>query len=191
MLEFGKLEIVEKTFTREPGAVRGQAYEGIKFRRYESTKGKKAAEEAGEAWTPFIEEQFVISNKAFAQLNLEENALVQAKQGNQVFLLVVDDQEAVEPAAKFARRSTNKDGSLAKKGKMFSNEFLMNDLIAVGALNKDGKGNQYLSITDVTKEVAGAPAVVHAIYLLDVDKSVDPAKDNEEETVASDVAAGF
>ena len=46
MLEFGKLEIVEKTFTREPGAVRGQAYEGIKFRRYESNKGKKAAEEA-------------------------------------------------------------------------------------------------------------------------------------------------
>lgn len=191
MLEFGKLEIVEKTFTREPGAVRGQAYEGIKFRRYESTKGKKAAEEVGEAWTPFIEEQFVISNKAFAQLNLEENALVQAKQGNQVFLLVVDDQEAVEPAAKFARRSTNKDGSLAKKGKMFSNEFLMNDLIAVGALNKDGKGNQYLSITDVTKEVAGAPAVVHAIYLLDVDKSVDPTKDDEEAVVASNVAAGF
>lgn len=44
MLQFGDLEVVEKTFTREGGAVRTQAYNGIKFRRYESEKGKKAAE---------------------------------------------------------------------------------------------------------------------------------------------------
>jgi len=180
MLEFGKLEIVEKTFTREPGAVRGQAYEGLKFRRYESTKGKKAAEEAGEAWTPFVEEQFIISNKAFAALNLEENALTEAKNGNNVFLLVVEDQEEVEPAAKFCRRSQTKDGKLSKKGKMFSNEFLTKHLVENSILDAEKQGNQYLSLTDVSKEVTGVPSHVKAVYLIEVDSKVDASSDTEE-----------
>jgi hypothetical protein len=185
MLKFGELKIVEKTFTREPGGVRGQAYDGIKFRRYDSAKGKKAAEEAGETWTPFVEENFIVSNKAWAQMSLEEFALIQAVDEDKVFILVVDDQDQVEPKAKFCRRSVSKDGKLVKKGKMFSNEFLTSALVEANILDKEKKGNQYLTITDVTKEVADRPDQVRAIFYLVVDESVDATQDTEEQETAS------
>lgn len=194
MLKFGELKIVEKTFTREPGGVRGQAYDGIKFRRYDSTKGKKAAEDAGEKWEPFIEENFIISNKAWAQMGLEEFALIQAVDEGKVFLLVAEDQDEVEPKAKFCRRSISKKGELVKKGKMFSNEFLMSALVEAGVLDKEKKGNQYLALTDVTKEIADRPDQIKAIFYLVVDESVDATQDNEEEEtapVAEDAAKGF
>lgn len=193
MLKFGELKIVEKTFTREPGGVRGQAYDGIKFRRYDSAKGKKAAEEAGEAWEPFVEENFNISNKAWGQMGLEEFALIQAVDEGKVFILVVEDQDAVEPKAKFCRRSISKKGELVKKGKMFSNEFLMSALVEVNVLDKEKKGNQYLALTDVTKEIADLPEQVKAVFYLVVDDSVDASQDTEEtDTVAVEEAVkGF
>lgn len=185
-LQFGSLKIVEKTFTREQGAVRGQAYDGIKFRRFESNKGKKDAEEQGETFTPIVQEQFVVSNKAFTTMNLDEYALLQAEFEGKVFLLVVEDQDQVEPAAKFLRASMSKDGKVLKKGKMFSNSFLSDSLIASGVLSKDSMENQYLSITDVTKEIGAVPAQVKAAYLLDVDASVNADDDTEgQETAAA------
>lgn len=192
MLEFGNLTIVEKTFTREPGAVRGQAYDGLKFRRYESNKGKKAAEEEGKAFVPFKEEEFIVSNKVWLALNLEEFALVQAKKDDKVFILVVEDQAEIEPVAKFCRRSETKDGSLSKKGRKFNNEFLMNDLISVGVLDKEKLGNQYLALADVTKEITGLPSVVKSVHLVEIDKNVDETADTEETAVNGDEATkGF
>jgi hypothetical protein len=181
MINFGELEIVEKTFTRESGAVRTQAYNGIKFRRYESTKGKKAAEEEGREFIPFTEEQFVISNKAWEQLGLESNALTQVKSGNNVMLLALEDQDEVKPHAKFMRRSFSKaDGTPQKKGKMFSNEFLSGDLVSAGILDATKLGNQYLSLTDVTSQVTGLPSHVKAVFSIGVDSSVDASNDVEE-----------
>lgn len=184
MLQFGDLEVVEKTFTREGGTVRTQAYNGIKFRRYESEKGKKAAEKEGSAFTPFIEEQFVISNKAWETLGLENNALTQVKNGNQVMLLVLEDQDEVKPHAKFLRRSFSKaDGTPQKKGRMFSNEFLSADLVAAGILKGEELGNQFLALEDITSQVAGLPAHVKAVYNITVDESVS-AEDAAVEAAA-------
>lgn len=185
MINFGELEIVEKTFTRESGAVRTQAYNGIKFRRYESTKGKKAAEEEGREFIPFTEEQFVISNKAWEQLGLEENALTQVKSGNSVMLLALADQDEVKPHAKFLRRSFSKaSNEPQKKGKMFSNEFLSADLVAAGILDGEKHGNQYLALTDVTSQIAGLPSHVKAVYSLSIDSAVDVSADVEESVSA-------
>lgn len=180
MLEFGKLEIVEKTFTREGGAVRTQAYNGIKFRRSESNKGKKAAVEANEDFKPSIQEQFFLSNAAFAKLGILEYALTEAKIGDKVLLMVLEDKDDLNPPAKFCRQSTNKDNTLAKKGKMFSNEFLSKDLESIGVLKADQLGNQYLALTDVTAEVSGAPAHIKAIYNVTVDTSVNAEEDDED-----------
>lgn len=182
-INFGELELVEKTFTREGGAVRTQNYNGIKFRRYQSTKGKKAAEEAGIAFTPFTEEQFVISNKAWEALNLDENALAQVKHGSNVLLLVLEDQDQVKPHAKFCRKQINKDGSASKKGKMFSNEFLAADLVAAGVLNAEGIGNQFIGLEDVTSSIQGMPAHVKGVYKLVPDTSVS------EEDAAAEAGA--
>lgn len=184
MLEFGNLEIVEKTFTRENVSPRGQAYDGIKFRRFESSKGRKAAEEAGEEFTPQIETQFIISNSAFEKLNLTEYAITEAKIDGKVLLLVVEDQDEVAPVAKFLRQSyVKKTGEKSKKGKMFSNPIMEEHLTQVGVLSQD-KGNQYLSLTPV--ELSGAPAVVKAAYEIGVDTSVDASKDDEGQDETSD-----
>lgn len=181
MIKFGELEVVEKTFTREGGAVRVQAFNGIKFRRFESKKGKKAAEEEGKVFVPFKEEQFVISNKAWEQLQLENYALTQVKNGNQVMLLVLEDQDTIKPHAKFARRSFSKaDGTPAKKGKFFNNEFLTADLVAAGILKGEELGNQYIAIEDVTSQVEGLPEHVKAVWNLTVDTTVDASADTEE-----------
>jgi hypothetical protein len=180
MIKFGDLEVVEKTFTREGGAVRTQAYTGIKFRRYESEKGKKAAQEEGKEFVPFMEEQFVISNKAWEQLGLEENALLQTKKGNQVILLSLADSDNVKPAPKFLRRSFAKvDGAPQKKGKMFSNEFLTADLVSAGVIDATKLGNQYIALQDVTSQVADLPSHVKGAYML-VDESIDAAAAEEE-----------
>lgn len=182
MLEFGNLEIVEKTFTREGGATREQAYHGVKFRRYESEIGKKTfeAENPGQTFVPHVKEQFIVSNTVFEKFGLEDNALTQAKFGVKVFLLVVEDQDAVKPEAKILRRSFNKaDKTPLDKGKMFSNDFLSADLIEIGVLDKDQHGNQYLSVKDVSAEVTGLPAHVKAVYEIGKDSTVDASKDEE------------
>lgn len=186
MIQFGELEVVEKTFTREPGAVRTQAYNGLKFRRYASTKGKKEADEAGKPFTPFVEETFYISNAAYAEMNLEVNALTQtiAKDGS-VILLVVEDQDATGVPAKFMRRSFSKaDGTPAKKGKMFSNEFLSEPLVKGGVLDGEKHGNQYIALQKV--DIAGAPEQVKAAYLLVKDNSVNESDDAEETSTTTD-----
>jgi len=179
MVDFGSLEIVEKTFTREGGAVRVQNFKGIKFRRYESKKGAKDAAEEGKAFTPFVEEQFVVSKAAWDALNLEENALAQVKGG---LLLVLADQDEVKPHAKFLRKSfTKADGVAQKKGKMFFNEFLTADLIESGALKAEVLGNQFLKLEDVTSSVSGLPSHVSGVYKLVVDDSI-----SEEDAKAED-----
>jgi hypothetical protein len=182
MVDFGSLEIVDKTFTREGGAVRTQSYNGIKFRRYESKKGAKDAAEEGKEFTPFIEEQFIVSKAAWEALGLEELALAQAKGG---LLLVLADQDEVKPVAKFLRKSfSKKDGVAQKKGKMFFNEFLVSDLIEAGALKADVKGNQFLKLVDVTAEVSGLPSHVSGVYKLVVDDTI-----SEEDAKAEDAGA--
>lgn len=178
--QFGDLQVVEKTFTREAGAVRTQAYNGIKFRRYTTKKGEKEALEAGKVFVPFVEETFYISNAAYALLNLEENALTQtiAPDGSVILLAVTDnDEQGVKP--KFMRRSFSKaDGTPAKKGKMFSNEFLSEPLVKSGVLDGVVHGNQYLSLQAV--DIAGAPAEVKGAYMLVKDVSVSEEADAEE-----------
>jgi len=172
MIQFGNLNVVEKTFSRKDVAPRGQAYEGIKFRRYDS---KKAGEES-------VQEVFVIADKAFEKLNLETLALAQANFDGKVFLLVVEDQDEVEPIAKFMRRSKKRDGTLQKKGKMFNNTFLKDALIEAGILDGTTRENQYLSLSNVTAEVAGLPSHVSAVYQIEKDATVNAADDTEDST---------
>lgn len=179
MLEFGKLEIVNKTFTRESGKPRGQGYDGIKFRRAET---KKANSEG-------IDEKFIISDAAFEKLNLTNLALTQAKIDGSVLLLVLEDVEGAVPAAKFLRQSTKKDGSKQKKGKFFSNDFLTADLIETGVLKAEEQGNQYLALNDVTSEVNGLPSHVKAVYQITADTTVDASADEEETEEAEEVEA--
>jgi hypothetical protein len=185
MINFGDLEVVEKTFTREGGAVRTQSYNGIKFRRYDSNKGKKDAEAEGKEFVPFVEEQFIISNKAWADLNLETYALTQAKGG---LLMVLEDQEEVKPVAKFLRTSITKEGKPQKKGKMFSNEFLVADLVETGAITATEKRNHYLKLVDVSAQVQGMPDHVKGVYQLVEDDTISAqeiAAENEVEDTNS------
>ena len=185
MLDFGKVELVEKTFTREAGIPRGQAFNGIKFRRFESTKGKEKVEKEGGKFEPFTEEQFVISNKAFAQLELETYALAEAKANGTSYLLVVEDQDKVAPIAKFMRQSmSKKEGKVYAKGKFFSNSILAQNLVENGVLDASKHGNQYLALTDVTAQMSNLPEQVKAVYSVAVDTSVDESKDVEVESDA-------
>ena len=170
MLEFGSLEIVEKTFTRTAGAVRGQNYTGLKFRRATSNKNEVEA----------IDEKFTFSNEAFEKLNLDNLALTQAKINGQVLLLVLEDIEGAVPPAKFVKQSVKKDGTPQKKGKFFNNDFLVSDLVSVGVLKPEVHGNQYLALTDVTAEITGLPAHIKAVYAISIDTTVDASKDVEE-----------
>jgi hypothetical protein len=185
MLEFGNLEIVEKTFTREGSGPRGQAYDGIKFRRY--TTNKKGAEGS-------IIESFVISNELWNKLNLDTYALTQAKADGKVLLIVLEDQDEVKPHAKFMRRSykgTNREP--LGKGKTFNNDFLTDDLISIGVLDKETHENQYLALEDVTEVYgAGRPAHVKGIYSVVQDTTVDKEQDTEDtERSASPTSVDF
>jgi hypothetical protein len=166
-LEFGKLEIVERTFTRANSAPRGQAYEGIKFRRYESEAGVKDGGEKS------IKELFVISDKAFDLMNLSVLALGQANFGGNVYLLAMEDQDEVEPIAKFMRQSLKKDGTKLSKTKSFSNEFLQKPLEVSGVLDATTYENQFLSLVDVTAEVTGLPSHVVKVFRIEKDTTVD------------------
>lgn len=168
MLEFGKLEVVEKTFTRKDVSPRGQSYVGIKFRRYDSKN----------AVTPGLKELFVISDKAFESLNLKNYALAEAKYGNDVYLLVVEDQDKVKPEAKFMRQSNKKDGTVLEKGTIFNNVFMKDDLIAVGVLDATTHENQYLALEETP--TADLPSVVKAVYKIVKDTSVDASADQED-----------
>lgn len=171
-MEFGKLELVEKTFVREVNNPRGQDYEGVKFRRFTSNKKGKEGQ---------IEEEFTISDKLFDSLNLGSLALAQANTPQDVLLLVVDDQEEVKPVAKFMRQSKKKDGTLQAKGKKFSNSFLVDGLVERGILDEKTQDNQYLALVDVTGEFPDKPSVVHNVYKIVKDDSVDASQDTEEE----------
>lgn len=178
MLEFGKLNIEEKTFTRKESKPHGQAYDGIKFRKYKSEKNK--VEET--------RDKFIISDKAFDKLNLETLALAQASFGGQVYLLVVEDQDKVKPEATMVRVRSKQDGTKLKKGKTFTSEFLVEELIKASILVGDHLGNQYLSLTDVTSEVTELPEVVKQIFTVAIDTTVN-AEDDKEETEVSESAA--
>lgn len=188
MLEFGNLEVVERTFTRANVSPRGQAFDGIKFRRFESTKGKKAAEKNGIDFTPFIETQFVISDKAYELMGLDENALTEAKSDGKVLLMVVEDQDKLKPVAKFLRQSYKEGGAKSKKGKFFSNPIMEEHLTEVGVLGTE-VGNQYLKLTPV--EVSGAPSHVKAVYQLEVDSSVDASADTNDDSQSEDSERDF
>lgn len=178
-LEFGKLQIVERTFTRANSAPRGQAYEGIKFRRYESEAGGEKS----------IKELFVISDKAFDLMNLNTLALAQANFDGATYLLAVEDQDEVEPVAKFMRQSRKKDGTLLSKTKSFSNEFLQKPLEEQGILDPTTQENQFLSLVDVTTEVTGLPSHVVKVYRLDKDTTVDVEAEKANEAAEAAVAA--
>lgn len=171
MLEFGKLEVIKQTFTRKETAPRGQAFDWLKFRRYESES--KA--------NPGTKELFVLSNKAFEILGLETYALTQANFGGNVYLMVVEDQDETEPAAKILRRSKKKDGTPLDKGTMFSNDFVKEALEGAGILDATTHDNQYLAL--VKQEVSDLPEVVKAVYQIIKDETVDASADTENETV--------
>lgn len=187
--DFGTLEIVEKTFVRKPGEKRGQSFDWIKFRRYMSEKGKDKAEKAGEKFEPFVDTQFVLSDKAFEKLNIAEYAFTQAKTANGVILLVLEDRDDVKPPAKFLRESTKKDGTASEKGSIFTNTFFEEDLIEKGLLPKEEIGNFFLSLVDVTETYANRPAHVKGVYNVVVDTTVD-AKAEAENDAAEGVGEG-
>lgn len=178
-MEFGKLNVVEKTFTREKGVARGQNYSGIKFRRSDSNKKNEEG-----VVEHSISEQFIISDKLWKELNLDTYALAQAEGG---ILLVLEDKDDVKPAPKFVRQSVKRDGTKQAKGKMFTNDYLLADLIASGIVKAEEKGNQYLTLTPI--EVSGAPEHVKGVYQIAVDSTVEKDEDSAEIIAAENQAA--
>jgi len=178
--------MVDKTFVREKGGTRTQNYDGIKYRRWESEKGKKAAEEEGKEFTPFIEDQFIVSKKAFEKLNLTQYALTQFKTDKDVLLVVLKEVEGAKPEAKFLKQSYSKEGVAQNKSSFFSNVFLAEDLAAKGLIDKDKLGSQFLGLEDVTAEITDIPSHVVAIYKVVVDTT--GSDDEEEEEVATETS---
>jgi hypothetical protein len=145
MLDFGNISVVEKTFTRTGGVSRKQAYNGIKFRRTASKKGGVEG----------IDTFFVVSNHLFEKLGLATNALTQiALPDGSVGLIVVEDQDKLEPVAKFMRQSKKTDGTFQKKGKTINNDILRDALIAAGTHVK----GVYKIVVDATVNAAEAEA---------------------------------
>lgn len=178
-MDFGKLEIVTKTFDRKAGgATRGQDYKGIKFRRYVSKRKGKEGQ---------LQEVFVIADELFAGLNLTEFALTQANTPEAVLLLVVEDQDKLAPVAKFCRQSVSKkDGAKQDKGKSFSNPYLLNALIAKGTIHPEELGSQFLNIVDAFKEMQNVPAHVKGIFKIVVDTTIDKVAANKAEAATVD-----
>lgn len=175
-ISFGSLTLVDKTFKREAGAPRGQSYTGIKFRRSE-------VKDENDVPTGEVKEFFVISDAAFDKLGLANLALAQANLDDAVLLLVVEDQEEVEPVAKFMKQSTKKDGTKQAKGKMFSNVYLQEALVERKVLTLDTTENQFIALEDVTALYEGTPSVVKAIYKLSIDETVGKDADAENDKV--------
>lgn len=177
-MEFGKLEIVDKTFSRVVNNPRGQNYNGIKFRRWVSDKEGKKGE---------IEEQFTISEKLFEALKLEDYALTQANTEQDVLILVVEDQDEVKPVAKFMRRSKKKDGTPQAKGRFISNTFLTEALVTRKVLDGETMENQYLDLVDVSGNFPDKPTQVKGIYRVVLDTT--PIEEEKEEETAEATSA--
>lgn len=178
-IEFGKLEIVNKTFTRENGVNRTQDFNGIKFRRAFSNKGGVEK----------LSEKFIFSEKAFKMLDLDNLALTQAKINEQVLLLVMQDIEGAVPPAKFMK-SSKKDGVNQPKGNFINNSFLKNDLISIGVLDKEKFGNQFLALTNVTSEITGLPEHIKFVYAISIDTTVDSTLEAKEEATEEAETSG-
>lgn len=170
-MDFNQFEVVERTFSRKKGAVRGQDYEGLKFRRYISNKAGSEGQK---------QETLTFSDKMWSHLDLDNFACTQANTPDGVFLLVVEDQDKVKPVAKFCRQSFNEDGTKQGKGKSFSNPFLVNALIEKKVLDAETMENQYLSLVDTTAETANLPSNVKGVYRFVIDENVDAGVDADE-----------
>ncbi len=185
MLEFGKLSQVTKTYNKEQGILRGQNFEGIKFRRAESSAGKDKAEKAGDAFEAFLEEKMVFSNKLAEKLGLTTTGFIQFNDGTRdaegaitkvtdvYFMHVEDTHEECK-----LLKNTSKG---AKKSLSIKAPILFADLIAAGVIDATKVGNQYLTL--VPTEVAGSPADVKGWYKVVVDVSVLETEDDEDDAV--------
>jgi hypothetical protein len=177
-MDFGNLEIVKKTFVRKSGAVRGQEYKGIKFRRFKSKRKGKEGE---------IFEQFTISEHLWKALELDKYALAHANAPTgEVILLVVDDQDETKPVAKFCRKSIGKDGVAKEKGKSFGNPFIVEGLLKNGVLKPDTLDNQFLTVKNVADQFANPPSVVHAIVAIVPDDTVEESEEEKQEEMSKE-----
>jgi hypothetical protein len=141
MLNFQDLQVVEKANTRK-SSPRGQNWRG-RFRQFERTVGGEAK----------LDHLFYISNAVWDELNLEELGLIQAKDGDKVYLLTVDNEKAV----------ILKKTSKGDKNKKFKAEILFNDLVSAGVLSGDVIGDsQFFDVQSV--EMPGIPDYVHGVY---------------------------
>lgn len=187
-MNFGNLEIQDKTYSRESHP-RGQAFEGIKFRRYIS-KAKNTKKNK-------VKEIFTVSDVLFEKLNLNNYALAQANipNGGGVLLLVVEDQDEKKPVAKFMRKSSHKDketGQIVQEDKTgsFSNDLLVGALTKVGLLGTEPVLKAYFNLEDVTNQpdYADKPSHVVGIYKVVKDEAATAAAQQEDEDDAADVA---
>lgn len=184
MLDFGNLEKVEKTFTRATGSPKGQNWDGIKFRRFLSNKGSKAAREAGEEFQPFVESKFTISEKAFNELNLSENGLIEYRDKNtgKVYLILTDEENA-----QFMKGRKSKDGTPTNKTKDFTNTVMEGHLVDAGIISADEQKSFFLSLNK--EDAEGAPSYVKGVYELavDADGSDDSDEDQGQDSVQQEV----
>lgn len=181
MIDFGQLSKVEKTYTKENVTPRGQAYEGIKFRRSESKAGKAEGEE-GE-----IDSKFTFSNKLWSALELDNHGFVEFTDGQRddkgavvkvekVFLALVAD---THEDAKILKATKKGD----KKSRAVRVQVLEQDLVQAGILDGTKMDNQYLTL-EKSDGFSNVPAHIKGIYAIVVDSSVNEAEVEEEEEVA-------
>ncbi len=180
MLQFGKLNQVKTMYSREGGATREQSYNGIKFRKALSSKGKKKAEQEGKEFTPFVETTFYVSNALFNKLNLAENGFAVYDDEKGVYLALVSD---TDEDCKIFRKARGD-----KKTPLFSAPNVEELLTKLGVLST-AEGNQFLTLTEV--QVEELPANVKAVYQVVIDTTVTEEDKAAEAGVSSETEDEF
>lgn len=159
MLVFNADNVRQKNFRRTDSGSR-PSFEGIKFRKATSNKGKAKAEEEGREFIPIIDSKFYISESVWEDLGLASRALKPYFDGdqNKAFLLLTDEENGTI----VTKTGRHADGQ--KKGKSFSHSIFEEDLVRVGHIDPNViDENQYLTLTEV-QEVEGAPDYVQKVF---------------------------
>lgn len=176
MIDFGKLEKVEKTYSREGLATRKQAYNGIKFRRW-NAKGK---DDEGNP-TFVLKEGFTFSDNLIEKLNLNSNGFVQYLDGERdnqgklvkatdVYLVLLDDKHEECRILKNPKGET--------KSMSITASILQKDMIDAGLLDATTLDNQYFTVEETSS--TNAPSWVKGVYKIVKDTAVNKAEDTEE-----------
>ena len=170
LIDFSNIQVQDKTFTRK-GSTKEQMYHGFKFR-------KVVKEKNGEIE---VTGKFFISDKVFTDLDLNNNCLMYFVSDGKVCLIVSNDESLDGTFLKSRKITTDGVVGVAKKGKLFKNEFLEADLVKAGIIDPSLENkNQYFTVEAVT-ELQNAPNYIVSVQTFVADITSDDESDEDED----------